>query len=102
LLSKVERPRGGVNTTCVGLSQLSGLSIGPAEGQNPGSRGLFVGDSPFQGETEEKRDHRKSPILQGLSEVARVGIEPTTPRFSASKKKEKKDKKDPPWMPGLS
>jgi DNA-binding transcriptional ArsR family regulator len=62
--------------------QLSGLSIGPAEAQNPGSRGLFVGDSPFQGETEEKRDHPKSPILQGLSKMARVGIEPTTPRFS--------------------
>ena len=62
--------------------QLSGLSIGPTEGQNPRSRVLFVGDSPFPGETEEKRGRPKSPVLQGLSEVARVGIEPTTPRFS--------------------
>ena len=62
--------------------QLSGLSIGQIEAPNWLRNGYEGQNGPFQGETEEKQGHPKSPVLRGLSEVARVGIEPTTPRFS--------------------
>jgi len=62
--------------------QLSGLSVGPNEALNGLRKGHEGPKTPFQGETEEKDKHPKSPILQGLSEVARVRIELTTPRFS--------------------
>jgi hypothetical protein len=62
--------------------QVADLTLDPDEGSNGRRLGDEAGSRPSVAESEPSKRHRKPAHLQGRKRMARVGIEPTTPRFS--------------------
>jgi Phage integrase family len=62
--------------------QLDGLSLDPEVDSNWRRKGDEPENRSLEADSEPCQERRKLAHLQGRREMARVGIEPTTPRFS--------------------